>query len=95
MAVKNVKLNVTILQTVSCENEFANAHVRAHFYMCQVRAKMTFKTSVPCAWDVRLAIAILHTFGQKRPDFAIFFEKRPKLLILKLLSMLLHDHTLV
>ena len=55
-------------QSVSCENKFARAHVRARSHMCDVRAKRFLKHACDvraCGRfsSVRRAIAILHILG--------------------------------
>ena len=74
---------------MSCEIEFAHAHVRAPTHVCDVRAKRLSKRACnvhacgPLS-GVQSAIAILHVFRLKRPEFLIrtlfftcFLAKKP------------------
>ena len=59
---------VTFLQSVSCEIDFAHAHVRARPHVCDVRAKRLSKRVCDvraCGrfLGVRRAIAISHVLG--------------------------------
>jgi hypothetical protein len=70
----------TYLQTVSCENKFAQAHVRARLHMCNVRAKRLSKRACDvCACGRFFGCATCYGnfarfLDKKRPLFRVFLN---------------------